>query len=208
LPYYWFTSYIDVSLDLSIKVPKTNIWFSNPPVNLILGAGGNATSPDSTFGAYGFDVWTNGADDVVVTSSASAPPDSTSPPSGTLPFVYLDVQGVMLPGSTQIILYVFYNRTRVQALHIDENSLRLYTFNTTTHIWDALQTTHLTLNSTHGVLFAVLPHLSYFAVLGTSAGAGIGGIPTLYIIIAAVAVIGVLAAVVFMRRGKGKGGLK
>jgi hypothetical protein len=204
-PYYWFSTYIDVALDLSVKVPHTNIWFTNVPVYLTLGlGGGNTTSPESTFGDHGFDVWMNGANDVVVTSSSSAPPDSTAPPSGTLPFIYLDIKGIPA-GSGNIILYVFYNRTKVHDLGLDENSLKLYTFNATSHNWQALSSTHLVINATHGCIFAVLNHLSYFAVLGSSpAGAGI---PTLYIIIAGVAVIAVLAAVVYVKKGRSRGGL-
>jgi hypothetical protein len=205
MPYYWFSTYIDVGLDLSVKIPHTNIWFSNPPVYLTMGlGGGNMTSPTSTFGSYGFDVWMNGiTSGVSVTSSASQPPNSTAPPGGQLPFVYLDIKGVPA-GSGNIILYVFYNRTKVQQLNIIEDSLKLYTFNISTHQWEELASTHLTINATHGVIFAVLPHLSYFAVLGASPT---GGIPSLYVIIAAVAVIAVLAAVVYIKKGKGKGGL-
>jgi hypothetical protein len=202
LPYFWLSDNFKVFIELSAKVPKTNIWFSNPPVHLIAGAGGNATTPPGYFGDYGFDIWTNGAGNVTVTSSASQPPETLGPPAGTLPFIYLNVDGFKLPGSTQVILYVYFNRTKVLNLGIDENTLKIYVWNTTLSDWSALQTTHLDINATHGVLFAVLPHFSYFAVLGSPPASG-GGIPTIVILIAAAAVVIVLAAVVYMKKGKG-----
>jgi hypothetical protein len=201
-PYFWDSVGITVFVDLTMSVPKTNIWFSNPPAKLIAGMGGNVTTPPGYFGDFGFDVWMSGAHNVSVTTSVSPPPDAGTAPNGTLPFIYLDVKGIAT-GGTAIILYVYYNRTKVSQLGIDENSLKLYTWNYTSSAWSALETTHLVINSTHGVLFAVLPHLSYFAVLGSPSTSGGGAIPTTYILIAAVAVIVVLAAVVYMKRRRG-----
>jgi hypothetical protein len=200
--YFWLSAGITVFLDISVNVPKTNIWFSNPPVKLIAGLGGNVTTPPGYFGDYGFDVWMSGAGNVSVTSSVSPPPDSGTIPSGTLPFIYLDIKGIPT-GGTAIILYVYYNRTKVSLLGLDENSLKLYTWNYTTSAWQALVTTHLVINSTTGVLFAVLPHLSYFAVLGSPSTPAPGGLSTTLILIAAVALIAVVAAVVLLRRRKG-----
>lgn len=204
MPYYWFSTYVDIGLDLSMTIPHTNIWFSNPPVQLSLGATGNATTPGDYFGKYGFAVTTTGATGVSVTSSASAPPGVGTPPTSKLPLVYLSINVVTLSGG-QPILYVYYNVTKVTQLHIDENSLAIYIWNTTSSSWNALPSTHLRLNSTTGVIFAVVPHFSYFAVMGSSPGTL--GMPTIYVIIAAVAVIAVLAAVVYIRKGKGKSGL-
>jgi hypothetical protein len=201
-PYFWMSTGITISVDLSAAIAKTNVWFSNPPVQLIAGFGGNATTPPGYFGQYGFDVWTNGAGNVTVTSSVSQPPETGAPPSGTLPFIYLDVAGIKLPNASQVILYVYFNRTKVLDLGLDENSLKIYVWNTTATAWSALQTTHLDLNSTVGVLLALLPHFSYFAVLGSPPVSG-GGIPTTYLLIAAVAVILVLATVVVLKRRKG-----
>jgi hypothetical protein len=200
-PYFSMSTGITIFVDLSATIPKTNVWFSNPPVHLIAGTGGNATTPPGYFGQYGFDVWTNGAGNVTLTSSASQPPDTGAPPTGKLPFIYLDVSGFRLPNATQVILYVYFNRTKVYDLGLDENSLKLYVWNTTLSDWTALQTTHLDLNSTVGVLLAVLPHFSYFAVLGSAPVSG--GIPTTIILVAAVAVVLVLAAVVVLKRRKG-----
>jgi hypothetical protein len=200
-PHWYISTGITVFVDLSMSIPKTNVWFSNPPVTLIV-FGGNVTTPPGYFSQYGFDVWMSNVHNVTVTSAVSPPPDAGAPPAGTLPLAFLDIKGTITTGGTAVILYVFYNRTRVNQLGIDENSLKLYTWNSTTSVWDPLQTTHLVINSTHGVLFAVLPHFSYFAVLGSAPASG-GGIPTTYILIAAVAVVVVLAAVVFMKRRRG-----
>jgi hypothetical protein len=203
-PHYWFTLSFGAGVHLEVKVPKTNIWFSNPPVTLSLGrpgAGGNVTTPSDYFGQYGIDAWMSGAGDVSLTSSASPPPDTGAIPESMLPFVFLDITGVPISGSEAVILYVYYNVTKVHDLGIDENSLKIYVYNATSGEWDALASTHTHLNATTGVLVAILPHLSYFAVLGSpSTGGAAGGMSTTLILIAAVAVIAVAAAVVVMKK--------
>jgi hypothetical protein len=202
-PFWDMSAGLTVFVDLSMSVPKTNIWFSNPPVTLIV-FGGNVTTPPGYFGQYGFDVWMSGASNVTVTSSVSPPPDANATVPGTLPFCYLDVKGIPTGGAgSAIILYVYYNRTKVTLLGLNENGLKLYVWNTSNSTWSALQTTHLVINSTTGVLFAVLPHLSYFAVLGSAPTGGGGAIPSTDILIVAVVVIVALAAVVLTRRRRG-----
>nr|MDO8134898.1 ABC transporter substrate-binding protein [Candidatus Njordarchaeum guaymaensis] len=165
----------------------------------------NATTPSWCFGQYGFLIRTSGADNVSVIFFALAPSGIGTPPPGKLPLVYLDIHGVRLEGSNEIILYVYYNVTLCVQLGIDENSLALYIWNSTATSWSALPSTHLSLNSTHGLVFAVAPHISYFAVFGTlPRGGGIGYIEI--IAIGAVVVVGVVAAVIFLRRRGARGG--
>ncbi|WXG46446.1 MAG: hypothetical protein WED05_07250 [Candidatus Atabeyarchaeum deiterrae] len=203
-PDWWIGTHVGIGLQLKAYIPQTNIWFSNPPVLLSLGTDNTSRTPSDYFHKYGFDVWADGAGNVSVTSSASQPPGTDAPPASKLPLVYLGVEGTKIPGYSQVMLHVFYNRTRCTQLGIDEDSLKLYVWNGTLNNWQPLASTHIALNSTHGVILAVLPHFSYFAVFGAQAqGAGLPGISSLYIIIAAVAVIGILAAVVYVRRKKG-----
>lgn len=195
-----------LSLDLSVIVPRSNImWVSYPTVNLILGAGNNATMPPGYFRQYGFHIIMNNATNVEVTGSASPPPDTGDPPSGTAAFIYLSIVGEFMPGTSVVTLYVFVNRSLVLSLGIDEYSLKLYTWNSTAANWDELidpqghpASHYVYINATHGCIIGYLYHLSYFAVLGTPPAGG--GLPTTLILVAAAAVIVVLAGVVSLRR--------
>jgi ABC-type transport system substrate-binding protein len=163
----------------------------------------NATSPSWTFGQYGYNIATNGAGNVSVKFYTVAPPGTTATPSGAVPVVYLEMQGFKLPNVTQTILYVYYNRTRVQSLGVNESYLALYIWNTTATpaAWSALTSTHLALNKTFGVVFAVAPHFSYFAVFATPPASVVGGgISVTLVLIATVAVILVLAGIVLLKK--------
>jgi ABC-type transport system substrate-binding protein len=168
--------------------------------------GTNATSPDWTLKQYGFSVAMSNANTTSVIYYTVAPPGATGAPQGAVPVVYLDVHGIKLQNSTQTILYVYYNRTRVQSLGVNESYLAIYVWNTTATPaqWSALTSTHLALNSTCGVVFAVAPHFSYFAVFGTTAPSGGGGkgggISLTYVLVACVAIIVVLVAIVVLRK--------
>ena len=168
-----------------------------------------AGTPDWCFGQYGCNLRTEGAGSVSVKFFSLPPPGTTAPPTGKLAILYLDVHGVKLVGSNETILYVYYNVTRCLQLGVDEKTLALNIWNSTPigH-WSALPSSQLRLNSTHGVLFAVAPHFSYFAVFGASSSGGgqLGGAGTTVIIaVAAVAVVVVAGAVLLLkRRGPGK----
>jgi hypothetical protein len=200
---------VGFGLDLSALVPRSDImWVSFPTVNLILGAGNNATMPPGYFRQYGFHVTMNNATNVDVTGSAEPPPDTGNPPSGTQSFIYLSIHGEFLPGANVVTLYVFVNRSLVLGLGIDEYSLRLYTWNSTGSKWSELvdpnghpASHYVYINATHGCIVGYLYHLSYFAVLGSPSTPG--GPSTTLILIAAVAIIAVVAVVVLLRRRKG-----
>lgn len=202
---------IGFGLDLSALVPRSDImWVSFPTVNLVLGAGNNATMPPGYFRQYGFHVTMNNATNVDVTGSASPPPDTGNPPSGTQSLIYLSIHGEFIPGANVVTLYVFVNRSLALSLGIDEYSLRLYTWNSTGNKWDELMdpngipaSHYVYVNATHGCIVGYLYHLSYFAVLGSPSTTAPGGLSTTLVLIAAVAIIAVVVAVVLLRRRKG-----
>jgi hypothetical protein len=175
---------------------------SSSEVTLIVGTGGNCSTPSSYFAQNGFSVTTHGASNVTLQCSVAPPPGTGAPPSGTSGYSYLSVHGNLSTGSTAVILYVFYNRTKVQSLHLDESTLAIYVWNATTASWQALTTTHLVINATTGCLFATLPHFSYFAVLGSSpAPSGVSPV-ILVTAVAVIAVIVVLALVLYLKKRK------
>jgi hypothetical protein len=171
--------------------------------------GTNATTPDWCFSQYGCNIKTSGSDNVSVKFFSAAPAGTAAPPTGKLSLVFLDVHGAKLAGSNQTILYVYYNVTRAAELGIDENSLAIFVWNTTASQWTALTSAHLRLNSTYGLVFAVAPHFSYFAVFGTAPQGGgqqAGPGTMVVLVIAAVVLVGVIVAVAFMKRRVGTGG--
>jgi ABC-type transport system substrate-binding protein len=161
--------------------------------------GSLASTPGWCFGQYGFNLRTEGADNVTAKFFQLPPPGTATPTVGKVAIVYFDLHGVKLQGSSETILYVYYNVTLCRQLGVEENSLALNIWNSTTSRWVALESAHLKLNQTHGLLFAVAPHFSYFAVFGTTTTAA-GGPSNVYIIVAAVAVVLVLAAVILVKR--------
>jgi ABC-type transport system substrate-binding protein len=173
-------------------------------VDLTLLSGTYALTPSWCFKQYGFSIQTDGASGVNVKFFSLPPPGTGSPPAGKLAIVYLDIHGVKLVGSNETVLYIYYNVTRCQQLGVDENTLAINIWNSTpTGHWSALPSTHLELNSTHGLLFAVAPHFSYFGVFGTSAQGGGqpgGAGTTVVIVIAAVAVVVVAGITVLLKR--------
>jgi hypothetical protein len=174
-------------------------WQSNPPINLIPGQGNNMTMPSGSFGHYGFTMITTNATNVVVISASSQPPGTGAPPSGTLSFLYLYINGSQMSGTTGAAIYIYFNRTLVRSDGINELSLQLNRWNTSTSKWDAIPTTVTLLNDTTGVLTARLNHFSYFAVLGApSSGTSPMSIPI--IVVAMIAVLVVVASVVVLRK--------
>jgi hypothetical protein len=174
-------------------------WQSNPPTNLIPSQGNNMTMPAGSFDEYGFTIVTTNATNVVVTSASSRPPGTGAPPSGALSFLYLYVNGSQMSGTTGAAIYIYFNRTLVLSEGINELSLQLNRWNTSTSKWDAIPTTVTLLNDTTGVLTARLNHFSYFAVLGApSSGTSPMSIPI--IVVAMIAVLVVVASVVVLRK--------
>jgi hypothetical protein len=195
------------SFSANVTLISTSVWSPsapNPPVQLIL-VGTNATTPPSYFAQYGVGITTNGASNVTLISSSSSLVGTGAPPAGMSALIYLDITGVRLPGSSQIILYVYYNATRCAQLGIDENTLSICLWNTTgtTPRWQTLTSTHLSLNSTCGVIFASVPHFSYFAVFGVSM-MKTTTISPLIIFIAVVMVIGVAAVALYVRKTRAR----
>jgi ABC-type transport system substrate-binding protein len=184
-------------------------WSTNAPIVLIPGTGNNVTTPVQFFRDYNFSVTINSATDVVVTSSDVAPPDVGSLPSGAGSFIFLKVEGQFIAGATVVTVYVFYNRTSVQQLGINETTMRLYRWNSTTALWDTVPGMDPVINSTHGVVIGYLTHFSYFAVFGalfTHGGEGDGTFVIL-ILVAATAVVVVVASIVFVKRRSSRKGL-
>jgi ABC-type transport system substrate-binding protein len=169
-------------------------------------SGVNATTPGWTLGVYGFDIATSGAGNVSVIFYTAAPPGTAGAPNGAVPVVYLDVTGFKLPGSTQTILYVYYNRTRVIDLGVNESRLALYVWNTTTtpEQWSPLVSTHLVLNSTTGVVFAVAPHFSYFAVFAGTPQTGSPGVNMTAALLVLLVVVFMVAVVLAFERRRGR----
>jgi hypothetical protein len=206
---YNFT--VGFALDLSALVPRSNImWMSYETLHLVLGAHENGSY--GGFNQYGFQVTLNGANDtdVEITGSASAPPDTGAPPSGSQSLIYLNIKGTLVPGTNVITIYVFINRTKALSLGLDEYSLRLWTWNSTSGNWEQIKdptghpaSSYVYINATTGCIVGYLYHLSYFAVLGSPSTTAPGGISTTLILIAAVAIIAVVAVVVLLRRRKG-----
>jgi hypothetical protein len=175
--------------------------WTNPPVTLIPGQGNNETMPSGSFEQYGFTMVTTNATDVVVQSGSSLPPGTTPPPSGSASFLYLDISGTQMSGTTGAEIYIFYNRTLVQSLGIDESTLQLHRWNSTLSEWVAIPSTVTFLNSTVGVIAAHLNHFSYFAVFG-SAPSGTSSNPTTLILIVggAIAAVAVVAVIIVLKK--------
>jgi hypothetical protein len=174
-------------------------WQSNPPVSLIPSSGNNMTMPSGSFGQYGFTMTTTNGSNVIVTSASSQPPGTRAPPNGTLSFLYLYINGSQKNGTTGAAVYIYYNRTLVHSKEIDELTLQLNRWNTSTSKWDAIPTTITLVNDTTGVLTARLNHFSYFAVLGApSSGTSPMSMPI--IVVATIAVLVVAASVVVLRK--------
>jgi hypothetical protein len=184
-------------------------WSTNPPIVLVGGPGNNATTPSDTFRNYNFSLTVNGAKDVVITSSREAPPSVGTIPSGTRSFIFLRIDGQFIPGTNLAAVYLFYNRTSIQELGINETSMRLYRWNSTTSLWDEIPGTAIVLNSTHGVVIGYMTHFSYFAVFGSPVTGG-GNVWNEAFIIVMLATVGVVvvvaAAVVLVRRRSGQKG--
>jgi hypothetical protein len=190
----------------NITLTSTSVWSKfvpNPPVSLIPTGSANATTPSSYFKQYGIGITTKGAANVTVISSANPAAGVATPPSNMSALTYLDVSGTRLPGSSQIILYVYYNVTLCTKLGLNQSSLVICLWNTTSPAhWQVLPTTHLVLNSTCGVIFAAVPHFSYFAVFGAVAVHGGTGISAIIVIAVAAAVVVVLVVLVAVKKLK------
>jgi hypothetical protein len=145
----------------------------------------------------------------VITSSREAPPSVGTIPSGTRSFIFLRIDGQFIPGTNLAAVYLFYNRTSIQELGINETSMRLYRWNSTTSLWDEIPGTAIVLNSTHGVVIGYMTHFSYFAVFGSPVTGG-GNVWNEAFIIVMLATVGVVvvvaAAVVLVRRRSGQKG--
>ncbi|WXG43732.1 MAG: ABC transporter substrate-binding protein [Promethearchaeati archaeon SRVP18_Atabeyarchaeia-1] len=166
-------------------------------------SGIQASTPRWCFGQYGFNLRTEGADNVSVKFFNLPPPGTLGPPLGAVPVIYLDIHGAKLYASNETILYVYYNRTRAAQLGINENNLALYIWNSTIPAhWAKLTSATLPLNRTHGLIFAVAPHFSYFAVFGASGTGGgqLTGTGTLVIMLVAGTVLGALVATLLLRK--------
>jgi hypothetical protein len=181
--------------------PFVKDWLgSSPPIEMILGLGNNATMPTGAFEQYGFTMVTTNATNVIVTSGSSLPPGVGSPPNGTATFLYLQITGTQINGTTGASIYVYYNRTLVHNLGIAESTMQLHRWNSTTSKWVGVPSTATILNATHGVITAHLTHFSYFAVFGSSGS--VSGSPTTLLLIggAAVGAILVVLAVVVVKK--------
>jgi uncharacterized delta-60 repeat protein len=157
-------------------------------------------TPTDFFGRNGFAIWTNGSS-VVITSLSTQPSGTGSPPSKLTPFVYFEMQGSLAPGSITAVIRLYYNRTMVSELGLNESTLALYTWNSTTSQWNMIPTTRETLNATYGVLIAYVNHFSYFAVFAATPTTGIGT-GTLIILVGGAlgVVVVVLVAVIYVKR--------
>jgi hypothetical protein len=159
-----------------------------------------STTPAEFFGQNGFSIWTNGSS-VVVTSLTTQPSGTGSPPTGKTPFIYFEMQGSMAPGSHVSVVKLYYNITKVHELGLNETTLALYTWNSTTSHWDSVPTTNVAINSTCGLLTAYVSHFSYFAVFATTpSAAGLTGTTIIMIGGAVAIIVVVLAVVLFLRR--------
>jgi hypothetical protein len=203
---YWFAikaydevpNYSSVSNSPRLTTLTTG-WQSNPPINLIPGPGNNATTPAGTFQQYGFTMVTNNATDVTVISASSNPPGTGAPPSGEISFLYLDIKGTQISGTSGLAIYIYYNRTLVPS-GIDETSMQIHRWNATTSRWVAIPSTVTIIDLTHGVITAHLDHFSYFAVLGTPSS---GGNTSTLLIVAGVggaSIIVVVLAILVLRK--------
>jgi hypothetical protein len=160
-----FTDYQEFQISTN---PHLKEWNSNPPITLIPGIGNNATMPGSTFGNYGFTMVTTNASNVVVTSGSSLPPGVNAPPEGSAAFLYLQISGTQMNNTSGAAIYIYYDRQMVKSQGINELTMQIHRWNSTTLQWDAIPSTVTIINSTLGVITAHLNHFSYFAVLGSS----------------------------------------
>ncbi|WXG44166.1 MAG: FG-GAP-like repeat-containing protein [Promethearchaeati archaeon SRVP18_Atabeyarchaeia-1] len=193
-----FTDYQEFLISTN---PFAKEWQSYPPVPLIPGPGNNATMPGSAFAEYHFTMSTTNATGVVVTSGNQLPPGVVAPPSGTAAFLYLQISGTQVNGTTGAAIYLYYDRSLVRSLGVDELAMQIHRWNATTLQWDAVPSKVTIINSTHGLISARLNHFSYFAVFGTSTGPS--GSPMALLIIAGTAgaaIVVVLAIVVVKKR--------
>jgi hypothetical protein len=193
-----FTDYQEFLMSTN---PFIKDWLGNLTIQLTPSAGNNATMPGWVFKTYGFTMVTTNATDVFVTSGTSLPLGVGAPPNGTATFLYLQITGTQINGTTGVALYVIYNRSLVRSLGIDESTMKLHRWNSTTSKWDPIPSTVTIINSTHGAIVAHLNHFSYFAVLETPSS---GGSPTTLLIVAGAAgatlVVVVLAILVMRKR--------
>jgi outer membrane protein assembly factor BamB len=204
---YWFAikafdetpNFGDVSNSPSIWTLITG-WQTNETVNLIPGPGNNATMPSGSFEEYGFTLTTNNATGVSVTFGTSRPSATGAPIPGLTSFLYLDISGTQTSGTTGAAVYLYYNRSLVQSLGIDEYTMQIYRWNATTSNWYAIQGSPTILNSTHGVIVAHLDHFSYFAVFGSPSGTAGNPASFLIILAAAGAAMVVVVAVVIVKK--------
>nr|MDO8135606.1 hypothetical protein [Candidatus Njordarchaeum guaymaensis] len=187
-------------------VPQPQV---SPPTVLIPSSGNNATTPAGFFEENGFSVITHNAANVSIAIWASSPPETTATLSGKSTYIFLEIEGTFIPGTSVITVYIFYNRTKVQGLGIDEHSMKLYTWNSTTSTWEELTqpdgspaSNVVVLNNTHGCIVGYLYHLSYFAVFGTALPVGIGTSTTVLIMaVAGIVVALCMVLVIRMRKG-------
>jgi hypothetical protein len=153
------------------------------------------------FAQYGFGIVTNGTN-VVVIGLSGLPSGTSAPPNGMITFVCFEMTGELTPGGYVAAIYLYYNRTRVSELGLNESTLALYTWNPTLSEWDTVPVTRSTINATCGLLTAYVTHFSYFAVFGSPPSSGRGiELMTILMIVATLAVILVIiAALVYLKK--------
>lgn len=82
---------------------------------------------------------------------------------------YVDIESnATAISSMKIILY--YNETEV--ITLDENTLKIYYYNETSKVWDALSSTA---NTTGNYVYALVPHMSLYGLFGQQPDSSSGG---------------------------------
>jgi hypothetical protein len=193
---------------------NTTYWFAIKAYDAAHNYGGVSNSPSRRtlgvslvttpgfFGQNGFGISTNGSN-VVVTSFTTQPSGTGTLPSGLKAFIYFEMTGSLVPGSHTALVLLYYNRTIVQQLGLNETTLSLYTWNSVTSEWEAISGTVTVINSTTGVITAYLSHFSYFAVFGSAPSAAGLGVTTIIMMGGAVAVVVVLVLIVAVVKRRG-----
>jgi hypothetical protein len=152
------------------------------------------------FAQYGFSVVSNATNFVVDNVSSSPTAGTGEPPSGSLAFVYLRMNGTLAPGSHVAYVSVTYSKARAQQLGLNVTTLAFYKWNSSASLWQALPTVFTDLNSTHGLIIIYLTGFSYFAVFGVSPTGG--GSPITLLLVGIAAVVIVVAIVVVLAVSK------
>jgi hypothetical protein len=154
---------------------STRYWFAIKAYDEVPNYGDVSNSPSARtrifsttpefYEQYGFGIVTNGRN-MVLTGLLSQPPDTGAPPKRMMPFVCFEMSGELPPGRHAAVVFLFYNRTRVYELGLNERTLSLYTWDSVRSKWDIIPVRHVFINATCGLLIAHVKHFSYFAVFG------------------------------------------